>query len=611
MTAAARSRILSTVFFLVSLTAQAQISVDLRPVAPGSDELLLEWAADPSLTGPFHLLRGRVDEGRRVAEALPLDPLLDRWTADVSSPRVLSRTLDGPAWPGTVFFQVVSEDGGCSNLAYVVKHQPRAVDPDGERYPLLIVSLPWRGGVRTFRGLMDDQPQVVGAATASGGPESPAVRTGRRVGVDGFSGDDRFVPQGAGLFLLLDRDDPLVLMGAAEASPRGVFAGGRGWNSPFTLVSLPFGTSYRRKVEILCGLEGVDWTPRDWTGLPDDCPNGWFDPESGVSMTASHWDRGGGYTGMSAFDGSSRVRFIGTNSDIDPSLGYLENQNTGARFPSLWLPPEEGTAPACRCADSDGDGTDDCTEALLGTDPVDPDSRGPDHDRDGAPDDLDVCPGLFDPAQDDTDGDGFGDACDACPDGDPACEDPDGDGVLWPFDSCPLVADAGGGPFGDDADGDFIGDACDPCPEILDLVLPVPDRDADGRGDACDCAPDENSAWGPALAQADLRVSHAELGPGFDPTGLIWTERRNELGSGTRYDLVRGEMAGLWASGMSASASCHRSELADAQFLDFDEGSSWYSVRTRNACGAGPWAALGRYGRPLSPSPLDDDDPCP
>lgn len=84
---------------------------------------------------------------------------------------------------------------------------------------------------------------------------------------------------------------------------------------------------------------------------------------------------------------------------------------------------------------------------------------GPDPDGDGLSDSVDDCPAVPNPAdlrldqvnavQLDTDGDGYGDACDP---------DDDGDGVPDAIDLCPLTAD----PAQADADGDGRGDACDP-----------------------------------------------------------------------------------------------------------------------------------------------------
>ncbi|MCB9551671.1 MAG: hypothetical protein H6705_07265 [Myxococcales bacterium] len=58
--------------------------------------------------------------------------------------------------------------------------------------------------------------------------------------------------------------------------------------------------------------------------------------------------------------------------------------------------------------------------------------------------------------------------------------DSDGDGICEQIDNCPTVAN----PNQDDGDGDFAGDACDNC---LGLANPLQaDGDGDGIGDACD-----------------------------------------------------------------------------------------------------------------------------
>jgi len=110
-----------------------------------------------------------------------------------------------------------------------------------------------------------------------------------------------------------------------------------------------------------------------------------------------------------------------------------------------------------------------------------------DADDDTVPDSIDNCPVNFNPNQEDTDGDGIGDACNDA-------NDADGDEYSNSLDNCPNIAN----PSQTDTDGDGIGDACndandadgdeysnslDNCPTIFNPDQT--DTDGDGRGDAC------------------------------------------------------------------------------------------------------------------------------
>jgi hypothetical protein len=145
------------------------------------------------------------------------------------------------------------------------------------------------------------------------------------------------------------------------------------------------------------------------------------------------------------------------------------------------------------CLDSDGDGIaneyDNCPD-IYNPDQQDTDGDGlgdacdPDDDNDGVLDIDDNCPYLYNPDQQDNDGDWLGDACDP---------DDDNDGVLDVDDNCPYIYN----PSQQDNDGDGLGDACDPDDDndgILDVFDNCPyvhnpeqqDTDGDGMGDSCD-----------------------------------------------------------------------------------------------------------------------------
>jgi subtilisin family serine protease len=128
----------------------------------------------------------------------------------------------------------------------------------------------------------------------------------------------------------------------------------------------------------------------------------------------------------------------------------------------------------------------------------------PDLDGDGLPDTFDTClsnpidncGSLYNPGQEDLDGDGAGDVCDA---------DDDGDGAADPGDNCPRVANAGQA----NGDGDPLGDACDNCAAAYNPGQE--DLDGDGIGDPCDAEEDgdgvpnaqDNCPRNPNPSQAD------------------------------------------------------------------------------------------------------------
>ncbi len=97
----------------------------------------------------------------------------------------------------------------------------------------------------------------------------------------------------------------------------------------------------------------------------------------------------------------------------------------------------------------------------------------PDADGDGVPGALDICVDTSDPAQEDLDLDGIGDACNG-----PL--DRDDDDWADSRDLCPDTAD----PDQADRDLDLIGDACDLCPDYPSAGA---DTSGNGIGDECEC----------------------------------------------------------------------------------------------------------------------------
>lgn len=113
-----------------------------------------------------------------------------------------------------------------------------------------------------------------------------------------------------------------------------------------------------------------------------------------------------------------------------------------------------------------------------------------DVDGDNVVNAADNCPSVYNPLQDDDDGDGAGNRCDPT-------WDQDGDGVVngfpTPIDNCPTLPNADQA----DGDGDGVGDACavdrdgDTVFDFQDNCPDVPNRfqannDGDDLGDACD-----------------------------------------------------------------------------------------------------------------------------
>jgi N-acetylneuraminic acid mutarotase/lysophospholipase L1-like esterase len=175
-----------------------------------------------------------------------------------------------------------------------------------------------------------------------------------------------------------------------------------------------------------------------------------------------------------AADGAGRLR---TTASIPlgvqaQGLARLEAAGTGANLLPQLLVTHIAIGPALG-VDQDHDGVADACDNCSAANAAQTDA-----DADGLGVPCDTCP---DDPLNDVDGDGLCAEVDPCP-ADPA-NDADGDGVCAERDVCPAVAD----PSQSDADQDGFGDACDACPDqpgtqcALDYHTVLPCRVLDTR----------------------------------------------------------------------------------------------------------------------------------
>jgi len=138
----------------------------------------------------------------------------------------------------------------------------------------------------------------------------------------------------------------------------------------------------------------------------------------------------------------------------------------------------------------------------------DPGDLGLDSDGDGFNNACDTCPQVPNPGQEDTDGDWEGDACEG---------DIDGDGVPNASDNCPMNSN----PDQADSDNDGVGDACDACPHTIPgivvdgsgcpLTAAPADFDRDGDVDMEDFGRFQACLTGPYVPQNDPNCANARL----------------------------------------------------------------------------------------------------
>jgi cysteine-rich repeat protein len=160
------------------------------------------------------------------------------------------------------------------------------------------------------------------------------------------------------------------------------------------------------------------------------------------------------------------------NAEVKMPYAQLEELSTGSgAYPLFFCNGQPDNEPTCSpqraSADPQWPASVNGSSTYSGV-------RSGDTDGDGVEDGQDNCASHFNPVrpldngrQADTDEDGQGDACDACPltPGATGCTPPlksddDRDGLATSADNCPLEANVDQA----DSDGDGIGNACDICP---------------------------------------------------------------------------------------------------------------------------------------------------
>lgn len=115
-----------------------------------------------------------------------------------------------------------------------------------------------------------------------------------------------------------------------------------------------------------------------------------------------------------------------------------------------------------------------------------------------------------------------------------------------------------------------------------------PDGDADGIADACDCSPAAPGAY-----DAPGEVSGVAFGA--DKATLAWTSWAHAAGNGTVYDVVRGDLGALRATGTIDSSACLGAPPTTPSVLDASVPAAgagfYYAIQARNACERGGWGA--------------------
>ena len=114
----------------------------------------------------------------------------------------------------------------------------------------------------------------------------------------------------------------------------------------------------------------------------------------------------------------------------------------------------------------------------------------------------------------------------------------------------------------------------------------APDADADGRPDPCDCAPLDAAVFAVPSSIPDLRWQ--------DASTLIWSSQSASAGTGTRYDVMSGDLDEVSTFGTRVGDTCVSSGTAAPQATDTTPMPAsghglFFLARAVNPCGLSRW----------------------
>jgi subtilisin family serine protease len=115
----------------------------------------------------------------------------------------------------------------------------------------------------------------------------------------------------------------------------------------------------------------------------------------------------------------------------------------------------------------------------------------------------------------------------------------------------------------------------------------TPDGDGDGIADACDCAAANGGAFDHPSEVTGMAYASDSV--------FTWSSMATSSGSGTVYDLLRGDLTGLRNGDPVALATCLATGVTATAYEDLSSpasnGAYYYLVGARNACGKGGFGA--------------------